>query len=199
MGLFSRRIKDPVRASAFVVAASGKPSGASSAPCRMNLVVTGPGHTGTAVETTVRAHYTRWPAAGLTLPVEVARDDITRIRVLWDEIPTARERGAAAAAAMASTLTGDADGSEPSPASDPSAPSGHVVRSTSITLHGHAATADEIARFETLTGLDLNGDGLAGRPPDDRLAALERLAALHTSGALTDEEFAAEKRRILGR
>lgn len=106
---------------------------------------------------------------------------------------------AIAAAAMASTLTGDADGSEPSPASDPSAPSGHVVRSTSITLHGHAATADEIARFETLTGLDLNGDGLAGRPPDDRLAALERLAALHTSGALTDEEFAAEKRRILGR
>ena len=32
---------------------------------------------------------------------------------------------------------------------------------------------------------------------DDRLEALERLARLHESGALTDAEFAAEKRRIL--
>lgn len=30
------------------------------------------------------------------------------------------------------------------------------------------------------------------------LEALERLASLHESGALTDEEFAAEKRKILG-
>ena len=37
-------------------------------------------------------------------------------------------------------------------------------------------------------------------PPGDtdRLAALERLAALHNSGALTDDEFAAEKRTLLG-
>lgn len=33
--------------------------------------------------------------------------------------------------------------------------------------------------------------------PQDRMEALERLAALHNSGALTDEEFAFEKRRIL--
>ena len=32
----------------------------------------------------------------------------------------------------------------------------------------------------------------------DNLARLERLAALHDSGALTDDEFAAEKRTLLG-
>ncbi|MBF9066900.1 SHOCT domain-containing protein [Streptacidiphilus fuscans] len=33
---------------------------------------------------------------------------------------------------------------------------------------------------------------------DDSLDRLERLAALHNSGVLTDEEFAQEKRKILG-
>ena len=38
-------------------------------------------------------------------------------------------------------------------------------------------------------------------PTDDedaRLARLERLASLHEKGILTDEEFAAEKARVLG-
>ena len=33
---------------------------------------------------------------------------------------------------------------------------------------------------------------------DARLQRLERLAALHERGVLTDEEFAAEKARVLG-
>ncbi len=48
-------------------------------------------------------------------------------------------------------------------------------------------------------------DGLRGRVdgareliPRRRTRELERLAALHARGALTDEEFAAEKRRVLG-
>src|SRR5687767_8884091 len=36
------------------------------------------------------------------------------------------------------------------------------------------------------------------RAVHDRLSALERLARLHDQGALTDEEFAAEKAAILG-
>jgi hypothetical protein len=35
-------------------------------------------------------------------------------------------------------------------------------------------------------------------PSEDRIAQLERLAQLHASGVLTDDEFAAEKARILG-
>ena len=47
----------------------------------------------------------------------------------------------------------------------------------------------------------------AAPPPDpaasanaasDRIAMLQQLAQLHDSGALTDEEFAAEKAKILG-
>jgi hypothetical protein len=39
----------------------------------------------------------------------------------------------------------------------------------------------------------------AGAPAaEDRIAQLERLAALHAQGILTDEELAAEKARILG-
>lgn len=33
---------------------------------------------------------------------------------------------------------------------------------------------------------------------DDVIAQIERLAALHQSGALTDEEFAAAKKKLLG-
>lgn len=36
------------------------------------------------------------------------------------------------------------------------------------------------------------------QPPADPLAELERLARLHQSGALTDEEFAAMKSRLIG-
>jgi len=40
--------------------------------------------------------------------------------------------------------------------------------------------------------------GDTGGQPDDFAHALERMAALHASGKLTDEEFAAAKRRLLG-
>jgi hypothetical protein len=38
----------------------------------------------------------------------------------------------------------------------------------------------------------------AAPPDDDRLARLQQLADLRSSGVLTEEEFAAEKARILG-
>lgn len=127
-----------------------------------------------------------------------------------------------------------------------------VYRTTSVSVNGQPASAEQIAQFETMTGMDLDGDGVVGAagsagaaspsgtpnavqvvsgdeaqrllgtflgatdqplgtatgtvtgtapgaPPDDasRVGALERLAALHASGALTDAEFNAEKRRIL--
>jgi hypothetical protein len=41
---------------------------------------------------------------------------------------------------------------------------------------------------------------MAGQAPaqDDQMAQIEKLAQLHASGALTDEEFAAAKSKILG-
>ena len=51
-----------------------------------------------------------------------------------------------------------------------------------------------------------NGEGGSEAPTttmptdeeDARLARLERLASMHEKGILTDEEFATEKRRVLG-
>jgi hypothetical protein len=39
----------------------------------------------------------------------------------------------------------------------------------------------------------------AAPPPPDPIAQLKDLAELHASGVLTDEEFAAQKAKILGR
>jgi Short C-terminal domain/Domain of unknwon function (DUF3824) len=38
----------------------------------------------------------------------------------------------------------------------------------------------------------------AAPPEDDRISALKQLGELHAQGILTDEEFAAEKAKILG-
>jgi Short C-terminal domain len=71
----------------------------------------------------------------------------------------------------------------------------------------------EMAQVEQALGamginLDLSNATVTSHPPqefsfgpaadgDDTISKLERLAALHASGALTDAEFAEQKRRIL--
>lgn len=60
-----------------------------------------------------------------------------------------------------------------------------------------------LQRFGDAFGPDASGIGMpavaapAAAAADDPLARLERLQALHASGALTDDEFAAQKARIL--
>jgi Short C-terminal domain len=76
------------------------------------------------------------------------------------------------------------------------------------------ARARMLGPLEEATGMDLDGDGRVGggsvpppaaptppRPPsmsDDTVSRLERLAALHHQGVLTDEEFAQQKAKLLG-
>lgn len=67
--------------------------------------------------------------------------------------------------------------------------------------------AEDTARItedgtESIPGPDPEGEGPINPEPEtdqaEKLDQLERLKALHDSGALTDEEFAREKARILG-
>ena len=55
---------------------------------------------------------------------------------------------------------------------------------------------------ERFMNTDLDGDGqVAGGAPagqTDVVSQLERLAKLHETGALTDDEFATEKKKLLG-
>ena len=75
-------------------------------------------------------------------------------------------------------------------------------------VHHERKKADEQA-YDEAPADDQAGDGQApaddgqdqaqyAPPPADPADEIEHLAQLHTSGALTDEEFAAAKAKILG-
>ncbi|MGC4191863.1 MAG: SPFH domain-containing protein [Thermomicrobiales bacterium] len=51
---------------------------------------------------------------------------------------------------------------------------------------------------QAMAGSMTKPQGSGGATTDDQIAQLERLAELHKAGALTDQEFAAAKKRILG-
>jgi hypothetical protein len=87
--------------------------------------------------------------------------------------------------------------------------------SRAVTVNAEAFDPSDPAHREALdaaeaaTGMDLDGDGtVAERPagatafsvaPDtDQISQLERLQRLREAGALTDAEFAEQKRRVLG-
>jgi hypothetical protein len=74
-------------------------------------------------------------------------------------------------------------------------------------VSGSELSSDQAARVEQVLGaLGVSGTASVGvvRTPEavtgqqDPVSQLERLAALHQSGALTDAEFEQQKRRILG-
>ena len=106
MGLFDglKRIKDPVRGSAQIVSMSGPPDHASSANCRMQLVVSVPGHPSFAVDDEYMVKIKKWPSPGQTLPIEASQSDPTKFKILWDEIVPWDQRGAAQAQQLAEAM-----------------------------------------------------------------------------------------------
>jgi hypothetical protein len=193
MGLFGKRIKSPVRGTAQIVACSGHTGEGRWQNCRLHLVVHIDGHDPYSAEAHQLAPRAKWPQPGLTVPVIVSKDDLQRVKVDFDEMPTGAERARQLADEQAKAFRPGmhvADGAAPN-----------------VTIIGDPANLppEKRARVEQMLGIDLDGDGLIGgsasagstRGSDDRVANLERLAALHRSGALTDAEFALEKRRLL--
>lgn len=215
MGLFNR-IKEPVRGAAQVVAASQMPR-ATSANCRMTLVVQAEGMVPYSVEHHDHMVSTdKWPVAGEVLPVTVDRRKPERLRVEWDEVPSAREASRARADALAARMAagGDPEDQEIPPEAQEMVDRvremfpGATVHVQDAQVHhvDPAQAADLTASLEGALGMDLDGDGRIGGPAGaaatgggaDRISQLERLQALRDSGALTESEFQAEKARILG-
>ena len=225
MGLLDglKRIKDPVRGSAQIVSMTRPPDHASSANCRMQLVVSVPGHPSFAIDDEYMVKIKKWPNPGQTLPIEASQSDPGKFKILWDEIVPWDEQGASQAQRLAEAMNQQ-------PTAPGGAPPAGGVGSPMVMINGRPATPEELEQYEALTGMDLDGDGKiaggAAAPPggglqgmiagamaaaqqgmpgvpdqpgkaDDRVAALERLAALKASGALTDAEFETEKQRIL--
>lgn len=204
MALFRRRIKDGRRGQARVVSASGPPrANASYSNCRMDLVVEVEGmapyaHTHKETLTPVA----KWPFPGTVLPVEVAADDPTRLKVLWKELPGTDERRAAsreAAERMAASMRGETPTATPTatPSSAPSAAAGPVAD----------AVADRLQQLFPGAQIQVGGQGVPGAPPvevtaaraeEDPVARLEKLARLKEAGVVDDAQFEALRAQILG-
>jgi hypothetical protein len=173
--LRGKRMKDPVRGTAQIVGRSRYTVPATSSNIVMTLIVTADGMPATSVEHECLCRHDRWPSPGETLPVTVDRADPGRLRVEWDEVRTHEDRVAEQAQAVAAQMNG----------------------------HGTAAPGDLVEQLRaafpgaeiTVNSHTPNLADLTGGDPVERL---ERLAVLHRSGALTDEEFAAAKARLLG-
>lgn len=251
--IFKRRgLADPVAATAQVVSASAPPrsgQNAGRAMCELNLVITVPGQPSLATDTACLAPLAKWPAPGMTLPVTADRSDVHRFRINWDEVATGWDTGVAQAHQLADLInTGPA---APTNAASTGLGGSKVVTTSSITINGRPASAADIAPFEAITGMDLNGDGViggdgskasgAGRSgatvlngaeakaflgtflagntsgatpgsgddplraaasdgtANDPVSRLERLSALHKSGAISDVEYTQAKRQVLDR
>lgn len=71
-----------------------------------------------------------------------------------------------------------------------------TVSATSNAVNGRAARAQQAAAAQAAPAAAAPA-APAAAPNDDVIAKLERLAALHATGALTDDEFAALKASTL--
>ena len=165
----SKRMSQPVPGTAQVVSATMPPDDATSSNCTLNLVVSAEGLEPTPVEHTTMASVKRWPSPGMTLPVTVDLADPTRLKIEWDDVQTNAQTAKQQAEQMAEMMKA-----------------------------GGGATTQG-------AGMDLNaliqqatGAGQQAKPAADDVAGqIEKLSKLHGSGALSDEEFADAKRKLL--
>lgn len=185
----------------------------------MTLVVQAEGIPAYSTRLSTWCRVDRWPNPGETLPVTVDREDPHRLRVEWDEVVPHAERARAQEDRMAEIMGGFGSFGTRAPGPGGPAPevqtfggpgmSGVVVNVSGGSLDD-PGVAEALEMAEAMTGMDLDGDGRIGAqaapaapapedtPAEDRIARLERLARLREQGALTEEEFAAEKARVLG-
>lgn len=193
MGLFGRKPKDGLRGTARVVSSTTFAGRAKYQSCRLNLVVQVEGLEPYSVEHGQLCPAKKWPHPGSILPVVVDRKDPSKLRIDFDAVPDSADvarQMAEQQAAMLRTAAGGAAG-------------GAFTGQPPVTIVGGSAAdipPERLAGLEQMLGVDLNGDGRVGGSPaaaGDRLNQLERLAQLRASGALTEQEFEAEKRRLL--
>ncbi len=166
----SKRMSQPVRGTAQVVSATMPADEATSANCSMSLVVSAEGLEPTPVEHTSMVSVKRWPSPGMTVPVTVDLADPTRLKIHWDELQTNRQSAMQQAEQMAEMMKGGAGATAPGAGMD----LGAVIAQATGAVGGQATPA---------------ADDVAGQ--------IEKLSQLHASGALSDEEFADAKRKLL--
>lgn len=185
MGLFSKKMKDPVRGTAQVVAASMPLQGASGwSNCDLDLVVSADGLEPYAVEMSPWTRMSKWPYPGYTLPVTVDRADPEYVKIEWDDVPSGDELASAEAERIAEAMRSGTAASVDTGGIPPEAAA--IVEQLTGMFPGASVTVNEPVEVTR------------GDEGTDHISQLERLAKLHEQGVLTESEFQAEKARILG-
>ena len=189
------KMKDPVEGTAQIVSCTGYHEGVM-ANCRMHLVVQAEGVEATAVEHSALLHNRRWPHPGMTLPATVDRADPTNFKVDFKAIPDSREQSQGSAESIAASMRGEGG------AAGMGAGGPQVINLSGGDLSN---LSDEQRQKLAALGIDptaLGGAAGQGAPASggggDDLDKIQKLADLRDRGALTDEEFEDEKKKLLG-
>ena len=173
------------------------------------VIVEGDGVPATAVESHIGVPNSQLPLdAGTTWQVVFERDDPKHFKALEPDKQTVEADHTAAmlqAQQLAEQMRAAGAGGA-APAGGPGTPG-----VTPIVIAGNADPAQVAAalgKVQQMFGIDLSGVAATqaaqaqGQPTPaaatDTVSQLERLAKLHESGVLTDDEFATEKQKILG-
>ena len=215
----SRRMQDPVRGEAQIVAATAPGSSAYSASYEITAVVRAAGMAPAAVVRHGVARTAKWPRPGMVLPVTVDQADPTRIRIEWGEVPTTRQVARDEARRLAQApAPGAATAGEPYPTGTVQTSDGlgtsHsyvVVDDRTIDLSDHPEVGEDIRNlvltgmgdprklqadiFATLRaeGLDPDATASHGEPAE----RLRRLDELRNQGLVSETEYRAKHQRIL--
>jgi hypothetical protein len=203
---------DPVRGTATVVSSSDyRPvlgSGVSMSgawECSMTCVIRADGVPATSAHFEGDAPTARWPWPGTELPITVDRAQQSAWVVHWEEVPTGREASQAAADALAASMRGSDDPTQP--LAGPLGGASVIGAGNVIDLRENPEMREQVLGMLKAQGVDVEsmptaGAAGVGRPTpssDGELTEqLAKLTELHGSGALTDAEFAAAKAKLLG-
>ena len=211
MGLFGRKRKAGVRGTARIVSLNHAPH-ATHGSLRATLVVEAPGVPAfTHVYKKFGARVDKWPDPGDVLPVEVDPAGPTEVEVLWDDLPTARERAAHQAEQLAAQLRQQQaqPGLGPSGGLPPDAEAaglGDMVAQLQQMFPGAVVNVGT----EPAPGPPSSGTEAPGPPPSggvnvvasrsdaDPVERLEKLARLRDAGVVDQAQFEQLREQILG-
>jgi hypothetical protein len=197
MALFDRKMHDPVTGTARVVDNDGMRSLPGQAiHCPLDLMVEAEGISAYMVHITVRPKTGKWPEINQLLPVVLDRSNPTRVEIVWDQVPSLRDRVQLRTAARLEAAQQATAGGSVSPAPTGDGSPQDLMRQAladpaafAETIRGRAMASAQLPWGTQLEGTASSAD------PMDRIA---KLADLRDRGALTEDEFQAQKKRILG-
>jgi len=200
MALFERKMQDPVPGTARVVDNDGLNSLPGQAVhCPLDLMVEAEGMPAYMVHIKVRPKTGKWPEINQMLPVVLDRSNLARVEIVWDQIQSLQDRVQMRKARRLDDAQQAVAGNS---AWDAPAGDGSTQDLMRQALGNPAAFAEKM-RAQGMTsagfpqGAQAAGGPAASAPADvaDRVA---KLADLRDRGALTEDEFQAQKGRILG-